>query len=111
MVSNYDWTFDNGVYNINLKLMSLGAMAESLLIKSTSPKVTLTENEVERQKELAFLNTYKNHNDIATLLFEAASIPFDFFDGPIDEETQEIINNADEEEDTSDNNFSPEVSD
>jgi len=111
VVSNYDWTFDNGVYNINLKLMSLGAMAESLLIKSTSPKVTLTENEVERQKELAFLNTYKNHNDIATLLFEAASIPFDFFEGPIDEETQEIINNADEEEDTSDNNFSPEVSD
>lgn len=104
VVSNYDWTFDNGVYNISLKLMSLGAIAESLLIKSTSPKTT--RNGGGADTELAFLNTYKNHNNIATLLFEAASTPFDFFGGRVDEETQEIINNADEEEDPNDNNYS-----
>ena len=88
--------------------MSLGAIAESLLIKSTAPKTT--RNGGGADTELAFLNTYKNHNNIATLLFEAASIPFDFFGGRVDEETQEIINNADEEEDPNDNNYSDVIS-
>lgn len=109
VVSNYDWTFDNGVYNISLKLMSLGAIAESLLIKSTAPKTT--ENGEGADTELAFLNTYKNHNNIATLLFEAASIPFDFDQGPVDEVTQEIINTADEEEDPNNNNYSDVLAD
>lgn len=34
MVTNYTWTFENGVYNIDLKLTSIGSIAESLTINT-----------------------------------------------------------------------------
>ena len=36
-VSNYSWTFENGVYNISVKLMSLGDIVESLKVNFLSP--------------------------------------------------------------------------
>jgi hypothetical protein len=33
-VTNYTWTFENGVYNIDIKLTSLGSIAESLTINT-----------------------------------------------------------------------------
>ena len=35
-VSNYSWTFENGVYNISVKLMSLGDIVESLKVNFLS---------------------------------------------------------------------------
>jgi len=34
MVTNYTWTFENGVYSIDLKLTSIGSIAESLVINT-----------------------------------------------------------------------------
>jgi hypothetical protein len=40
-VSNYSWTFENGVYNISLKLISLGDIIESLNINYLTAKAKL----------------------------------------------------------------------
>ena len=91
-VANYNWNFENGVYNINLKLISLGDIIESLLIKSISSKNKAKNPQIPKSNtELSFLDIYKNHNDLTLLLFTAGSSPFDFNQGRIDEETQEII--------------------
>ena len=40
-VTNYTWTFENGVYNIDIKLTSLGSIAESLNINYLTPNNSL----------------------------------------------------------------------
>ena len=91
-VSNYNWTFENGVYNISLKLISLGDIVESLRLgfvttEQSSPKpkrgrgvsdtwkVEGEEEEEEVETELDLLTDYKNSNDISLLLYTAATAP------------------------------------
>lgn len=54
-VTNYTWTFENGVYNIDIKLTSLGSIAESLTI-NTYGNITGSNSEPQG-------------NSISTLMF------------------------------------------
>lgn len=81
-VANYNWNFENGVYNINLKLISLGDIIESLKLGFTTPKPNSEKNNKieksnsdskEPETEIDLLTTYKNSNDISLLLYTAAS--------------------------------------
>jgi hypothetical protein len=71
-VSNYSWTFENGVYNINLKLISLGDVIESLNINYLSPNVEPLESEdktdIEKEKTI---KSERDKNDLARLFFTA----------------------------------------
>ena len=100
-VSNYSWNFENGVYNISLKLISLGDIVESLRLgfvtteQSSNPAIkkgrgaegTWTEEgdvetkptEVDlgdvktKPTEVDLLDNYKNSSDISLLLYTAAT--------------------------------------
>lgn len=63
MVTNYTWTFENGVYSIDLKLTSIGSIAESLTINTYG---NITGSNAEPQ-----------NNSITTLLdsFDKGLIP------------------------------------
>jgi hypothetical protein len=62
-VTNYTWTFENGVYNIDIKLTSIGSIAESLTINTYG---NITGSNAEPQ-----------NNSISTLLdgFDKGLIP------------------------------------
>jgi hypothetical protein len=62
-VTNYTWTFENGVYNIDIKLTSLGSIAESLTINTYG---NITGSNAEPQ-----------NNSISTLLdgFDKGLVP------------------------------------
>ena len=50
-IANYSWTFDNGVYNISLKLISLGDIIESLNMNYLSVGVEEEVKDVSKNKE------------------------------------------------------------
>ena len=73
-ITNYSWTFDNGVYNISLKLISLGDIIESLNMNYLSVGV---EEEVEDEGEEVneevkkTIKSEKDKNDLARLFYYA----------------------------------------
>jgi len=86
-VSNYSWTFEEGVYNINVKLMSLGDIVESLKVNFLTPSSQLAKKlssnsdsqeedsqeenpEIEDARE--FLAFYKDHSDLSRLFYNAS---------------------------------------
>jgi len=77
-ISNYSWTFNNGVYDINLKLISLGDVLESLNMNYLSVGVgekvkDVTEDSDEEEVEKTIRNQ-KNKNDLARLFYTAKTI-------------------------------------
>ena len=70
-VANFSWTFDNGVYNINLKLISLGDVLESLNINYLSKNIIpeKTKKEDGEEKEDPTIENQKDKNDFARLFF------------------------------------------
>jgi hypothetical protein len=69
-VSNYSWTFDNGVYNINLKLISLGDVIESLNINYLSKNIKDQKQETKDENpESPTIDNQKDKNDLARLFY------------------------------------------
>jgi hypothetical protein len=91
-ITNYSWTFDNGVYNISLKLISLGDIIESLNMNYLSVGV---EEEVEDEGEEVneevkkTIKSEKDKNDLARL-FYYAKISDTNGDSFFDEATEEF---------------------
>ncbi len=73
-IANYSWTFDNGVYNISLKLISLGDIIESLnmnyLSVGVEEEVEDGYNEEEEEVEKT-IKSEKDKNDLARLFYYA----------------------------------------
>jgi hypothetical protein len=62
-VTNYTWTFENGVYNIDIKLTSLGSIAESLNI-NTYGNITGSNAESQNNSITTLMNEWKSANEI-----------------------------------------------
>ena len=62
-VTNYTWTFENGVYNIDIKLTSLGSIAESLTI-NTYGNTTGSNAEPQNNSITTLMNGWKSANEI-----------------------------------------------
>jgi len=97
-ISNYSWDFNDGVYNINLKLMSLGDVIESLnmnyLSVGVSIPVTGSSKEPEEEVEKT-IKSEKDKNDLARLFYTAKSVGevADMItNGPTTQEVNERIN-------------------
>ena len=67
-VANFSWTFDNGVYNISLKLISLGDVLESLNINYLSKNI-IPSGSNEEGTEDPTIENQKDKNDFARLFF------------------------------------------
>ena len=75
-IANYSWTFDNGVYNISLKLISLGDIIESLNMNYLSVGVVAEVKDVSKNKEEEeevekTIKSEKDKNDLARLFYYA----------------------------------------
>jgi hypothetical protein len=70
-IANYSWTFDNGVYNISLKLISLGDIIESLNMNFLSVKPSKIEDK-DKQEE-STIKSERDKNDLAKLFFTAST--------------------------------------
>ena len=73
-IANYSWTFDNGVYNISLKLISLGDIIESLNMNYLSVGVVAEVEDGSKEKEKEVEKTIKSEkdkNDLARLFYYA----------------------------------------
>lgn len=73
-IANYSWTFDNGVYNISLKLISLGDIIESLNMNYLSVGVVAeVEDETKEGEEEVekTIRSEKDKNDLARLFYYA----------------------------------------
>ena len=62
-VTNYTWTFENGVYNIDIKLTSLGSIAESLII-NTYGNITGSEAEPQNNSITTLMNEWKSAKEV-----------------------------------------------
>ena len=63
MVTNYTWTFENGVYSIDLKLTSIGSIAESLTI-NTYGNITGSNTEPQNNSITTLMNGWKSANEV-----------------------------------------------
>jgi hypothetical protein len=63
MVTNYTWTFENGVYNIDLKLTSIGSIVESLVI-NTYGNITGSNAEPQSNSITTLMNEWKSANEV-----------------------------------------------
>ena len=75
-IANYSWTFDNGVYNISLKLISLGDIIESLNMNYLSVGVEeevkdVSKNKEEEEEVEKTIKSEKDKNDLARLFYYA----------------------------------------
>jgi hypothetical protein len=70
-ISNYNWSFDNGVYNISLKLISLGDVLESLNMNYLSSGVDLIQQNEEELLEEKTIRSERDKNDLARLFYYA----------------------------------------
>jgi len=72
-IANYNWSFDNGVYDISLKLISLGDVIESLNMNYLSPNLEIQDNSdnSELNEEEKSIQTERDKNDIARLFYYA----------------------------------------
>ena len=68
-IANYSWTFDNGVYNISLKLISLGDIIESLNMNYLSAGVGEELGNDEEEEVEKTIKSEKDKNDLARLFF------------------------------------------
>lgn len=81
-VQNFDWTFDkNGSYNITLKIISIGAVVESLKVnvltdKLTAPKSTESKSDEDEQTQnttFDWVVKYKYSHNIGNFFFQFLS--------------------------------------
>ena len=72
-ISNYSWDFNDGVYSISLKLVSLGDVIESLNMNYLSPNLKIQDNSdnSELNEEEKSIQTERDKNDIARLFYYA----------------------------------------
>lgn len=81
-VQNFDWTFDkNGSYNITIKIISIGAVVESLKVnvltdKLTAPKSTESKSDEDEQTQnttFDWVVKYKYSHNIGNFFFQFLS--------------------------------------